>query len=190
MEEEYFFRNQPEWHDWLEINHLKSKGIWLIIYKKKSGTESLSYPQALEEALCFGWIDSKLQSLDSSRFRLRFTPRKERSVWSEINKKKTEGLIAEGRMKEAGYLTIKKARENGMWDNSYSQSKPLAGIDEAFVAALNANKEAKAFFEKLSNSGKLQYVFWINSAKRAETREKRIEKTIEYLNKHIKPGML
>jgi len=183
LEENLFFESINEWHNWLVENHTNSKGIWLIFYKKLSGIKSLTYHDAVEEALCFGWIDSKLQSIDKFKFRQRFTPRKASSVWSLVNKNKAEALIADGRMTLAGLKMIEIAKKNGKWDEAYTSRQDPEKVNAAFLKALELHPDAKQNFTNLSNSHKLQYLNWINSAKKEDTRIKRIEKALEMLKK-------
>ncbi|WP_009633486.1 YdeI/OmpD-associated family protein [Synechocystis sp. PCC 7509] len=167
-------RNQ--WREWLEKNHSTSVCVWLIYYKVKSGKPSIRYSEAVKEALCFGWIDSKVNSLDEERYQQVFTPRKPKSVWSRLNKQYIEELIAEGLMTEAGFEKIAVAKQNGSWIK-------LDEIEQLIIPAdlkqvLVANETANKYFEALSNSAKKNILYWIDNAKRPETRLKRIEQTI------------
>jgi uncharacterized protein YdeI (YjbR/CyaY-like superfamily) len=166
------FLDREEWHEWLEENHSSKKEIWVIIHKKKSGKKGLKYPEAVEEAICFGWIDSKMQSIDAERFRQRFSPRRKNSIWSKRNKEKAEKMIQAGKMTQAGFETINEAKQNGKWDTAYSSKMPLA-VPKDLAKALKENELAWKNFEKFSNSTKLQYIYWVNSAKKDETRRKR-----------------
>lgn len=167
-------RNQ--WRKWLEKNHHTSLGVWLVYYKIKSGEPSIRYSEAVKEALCFGWIDSKVNSLDEKRYQQIFTPRKPKSVWSKLNKQYIEELIAEGLMTEAGFEKIALAKQNGSWHK-------LDAIEQLIIPAdlkqvLAANENAYKYFESLSNTSKKNILYWIDNAKRPETRLKRIEQTI------------
>ncbi len=169
-------KNRQKWRKWLEENHKNSVGIWLIYYKVKSGNPSIKYSEAVQEALCFGWIDSKVKSLDSERYMQVFTPRRPKSVWSKLNKQYIQELIKEGLMTEAGLQKIELAKKDGSWTK-------LDAIEELIVPtdlqeALAANQTAKKYFESLSKSSKKNLLFWIETAKRSDTRLKRIEKTI------------
>ncbi|RCJ23344.1 hypothetical protein A6S26_01980 [Nostoc sp. ATCC 43529] len=168
--------NREEWRKWLEKNHLTSSGVWLIYYKVKSGKPSVRYSEAVKEALCFGWIDSKVKSLDAERYMQIFTPRKPKSVWSKLNKQYIEELIEEGLIAKAGLEKIAIAKQNGSW-NSLDAIEALT-IPSDLNQALQANKTAKDYFEAFSNSSKKNILFWIESAKRPETRLKRIEQTV------------
>ncbi len=169
-------KNRQQWRKWLEENHKDYVGIWLIYYKVKSGKPSIKYSEAVQEALCFGWIDSKVKSLDSERYMQVFTPRRPKSVWSKLNKQYIQELIKEGLMTEAGLQKIELAKQDGSWTK-------LDAIEELIVPtdlqeALAANITAKKYFESLSKSSKKNLLFWIETAKRSDTRLKRIEKTI------------
>lgn len=168
--------NRQEWRLWLEKNHQASNGVWLIYYKVKSGKQSIQYSEAVKEALCFGWIDSKVQSLDNERYRQIFTPRKPKSVWSKLNKQYIEELIALGLMTDVGIAKIEAAKHDGSWSR-------LDAIDALIIPddlqqALELNQAANLYFDKFSNTTKKNILFWIDSAKRSETRLKRIEQTV------------
>lgn len=169
-------KNRKEWREWLEKNYKISRGVWLIYYKVKSGKSSVQYSEAVKEALCFGWIDSKVKSLDEERYMQIFTPRKPKSVWSKLNKQYIEELIEQGLMTEAGLNKIEAAKQDGSW---YT----LDAIEDLIIPAdlkqaLEANEIANRHFQAFSNSSKKNILFWIESAKRPETRLKRIEQTI------------
>ncbi len=169
-------RDRQEWREWLEKNYRTSLGVWLIYYKIKSGKPSVQYSEAVKEALCFGWIDSKVKSLDEERYKQIFTPRKPKSVWSKLNKQYIEELIEQGLMTEAGLGKIETAKQDGSWTT-------LDAIEELIVPAdlkqaLEANETASRYFEAFSSSSKKNILFWVESAKRPETRLKRIEQTI------------
>lgn len=174
--ETVYAKDRQVWREWLEKNHRILPGIWLIYYKVKSGKPSVRYSEAVKEALCFGWIDSKVKSLDEDCYMQIFTPRKPKSVWSKLNKQYIEELIAEGLMTEAGFEKIAVAKQNGSWIK-------LDEIEQLIIPAdlkqvLVANETANKYFEALSNSAKKNILYWIDNAKRPETRLKRIEQTI------------
>ena len=183
-----YFKNGHEWHEWLSQNHDKEKEAWLIYYKKTSGKAGISYDEALEEALCFGWIDGKLKSVDDEKYVIRYSPRKSKSLWSKINKEKAELLIAQGRMTEAGLAKIEAARENGLWDRAYT-SRRGDEMPPDLEAALREDKQAWVNFSNFANSYRNNYIFWVNAAKRPETREKRISVVVEWSRLNKKPGM-
>ncbi|MGQ4646968.1 YdeI/OmpD-associated family protein [Lyngbya aestuarii] len=168
--------NCQEWRQWLDKNHRTSSGVWLIYYKVKSGKPSIRYSEAVKEALCFGWIDSKVKSLDEERYKQIFTPRKTKSVWSKLNKQYVEELIEQGLMTEAGFEKIEAAKQDGSW-NALDAIEALI-VPTDLKQALEANQTANRYFEVFSKSAKKSILFWIESAKRPETRLKRIEQTI------------
>jgi uncharacterized protein YdeI (YjbR/CyaY-like superfamily) len=167
---------QAEWRTWLEAHGATSPGIWLAIGKKGNARTSLTYEQAVEEALCFGWIDSTVNRLDGDRFKQLFTPRKPNSTWSRSNKVRVERLIAEERMTPAGLAVIEIARANGSW-NSLDDVEALVVPDD-LEAALTAWPEAAERFAATADSQRKMVLYWISSAKRTETRERRIAKTV------------
>jgi uncharacterized protein YdeI (YjbR/CyaY-like superfamily) len=179
------FKNQGAWQSWLVKNCKISTGIWVRIAKKSSGLESVSYPEALEVALCFGWIDGQKKPLDESSWLQRFGPRGPRSIWSKINRSKAEELIRQGRMQETGLLAIENAKENGKWENAYESQKTAIPAKD-FERALKGNLKAKAFYETLNRQNKYAILFRLHNVKKQETREKRIEKFIEMLERHEK----
>ena len=169
--------NQLEWNDWLRLHHDSESEVWLQIRKARSIESGIGLNEAVEEALSFGWIDSKMYSLDSDKYILRFTPRKSGSVWSLINRKRAETLMAEGRMTEAGMETIREAQESGSWENAYS-SKVKPDVPEDLIEALQKDPLARSNFEKWSNSQKLQAVSWVEQSRKAKTRENRINRVV------------
>jgi uncharacterized protein YdeI (YjbR/CyaY-like superfamily) len=183
---EKVFADRKEWRRWLEENHSSEKEVWVVIQKKKSKKQGLRYQEAVEEAICFGWVDSKMQRIDTFSFRQRFSPRKKNSIWSKKNKKTAEKLIRTEKITEAGFESIKEAKQSGKWDTAYSSKMPPA-IPEDLEEALKENKLAWKNFKKLSNSRKLQYIYWIKSAKRDETKEKRIIEVVKRAAQNIKP---
>lgn len=157
-------------------NHHTSIGIWLIYYKAKSGKPSVRYSEAVKEALCFGWIDSKVKSLDQDRYMQIFTPRKPKSVWSKLNKQYIEETVEQGLMTEAGLRKIDAAKQDGSWTTLDEVEALIIPMD--LKRALDANETANRNFEAFSNSSKKNILFWIDNAKRPETRLQRIEQTI------------
>jgi uncharacterized protein YdeI (YjbR/CyaY-like superfamily) len=181
------FQNSHEWHHWLLQNHGKEKEAWLIFYKKNSGKTGISYDEALEEALCFGWIDGKLKSIDDEKYMIRHSPRKDRSVWSKINKEKAELLILQGRMTNAGLAKIEEAKKNGLWDRAYTSRKGDE-MPSALEAALQEDKQAWTNFNNFANSYRNNYIFWINASKTTETHGKRVSVVVERARLNKKPG--
>ncbi len=169
-----------EWRKWLTKSHNKVDELWLIFYKKETGKPSIDYEDAVEEALCFGWIDSIIKKIDEERYVRKFTPRKDKSVWSESNKKRVKKVIKEGRMTEYGLSKIKAAKKSGKW---YEDLKPDISFNMPtdFEKTLRKNKKAKDNFQKLSPSHRKDYIGWIVTAKREKTIQKRIEESIKML---------
>jgi uncharacterized protein YdeI (YjbR/CyaY-like superfamily) len=177
------FAKPKDWEVWLKANHAESKGLWLRLAKKNSGIESVNYAEALDVALCYGWIDGQKKSYDETTWLQKFTPRGAKSIWSKINREKADALIESKRMKAAGLKAIESARQDGRWEAAYdSQSK--ATMPEDFQAALDQNAKAKAFFATLKSVNRYAILFRIQTAKKAETRIKRIRQFIEMLEKH------
>ena len=183
-----YVTDRDHWRDWLKENHATKKEIWLIYYKKHTGKANIPYDDAVEEALCYGWIDSIIKKIDDEKYARKFTPRNNNSRWSELNKKRVQKTIKQGRMTEVGLAKIKAARKNGQWDKATSASK-MPEIPLEFKKALAANKKAKEYFENLASSYRKHYVGWIASAKREQTRKKRIEEAINLLQQNKKLGL-
>lgn len=177
--------DRQSWREWLEANHQRAIGVWLIYYKVKSGQPSVQYSDAVKEALCFGWIDSKVQTLDEDRYRQIFTPRKPKSVWSKLNKQYVDELVQAGLMTEAGLSKIMAAQEDGSW--SALDAVEALIIPDDLQQAFAANQTAQQNFEGFSNSAKKNILYWLNTAKRSETRAKRIEQTIQALLQNKSP---
>ncbi|HYE54443.1 MAG TPA: YdeI/OmpD-associated family protein [Chitinophagaceae bacterium] len=181
----YYARNRKAWRAWLQKHHDTSPGIWLIYYKKESGKPRVPYSDAVEEALCFGWIDSTMRPLDEERFMQRFTPRKPKSVWSALNKSRIKKMIKEGLMTPAGLEKIKLAKKNGSWA-SIDHVENLE-IPPDLQKAFNKNKTAFQNFSNASRTYRKQILYRVNSAKLPETRARRIAQVVEYLalNKNL-----
>lgn len=177
--EMFYASDRQQWREWLAKYHSTSVGVWLVYYKVKSGKPSVRYNEAVQEALCFGWIDSKVKSLDEERYMQIFTPRKPNSVWSKLNKQYVDELIAQGLMAEAGLIAVSIAQQNGSWNSLDAIEALIIPVD--LKQALEANETAKKYFDLLSNSSKKNILARINSAKRPETRLKRIEQTVSSL---------
>ena len=176
----FYAKDRKTWRKWLEKNHATSAEIWLIYYKKSSGKSRVPYDDAVEEALCFGWIDSTMKSLDEERFIQRFTPRKPKSGWSGPNKTRIKRVIEKGLMTKAGLEKIEIAKKNGSWeslDKIYAPAEQLK-IPDDLEKAFTKNKKAKTNFENFAIFTRRQFLSWINSAKRAETRKARIKHAV------------
>src|SRR4051812_36851269 len=174
------FASGAEWEEWLEANHATSDGLWIKIAKKDSGIESVRYPEVLESALCFGWIDGRREALDQRYFLQRFTPRRSRSKWSRINRDKAERLIAEGRMRPAGHAEVERARSDGRWKAAYEGQKRMT-VPEDLQRELDSRPEAEAFFAELSSQNRYAILYRLQDAKKPETRARRLAKFVEML---------
>lgn len=183
-----YFKNRKEWRDWLKQNHDKSNGIWLIFYKKHTEKISLAYEDAVKEALCFGWIDSIVRRIDDEKFARKITPRKAKSNWSKLNKKRADQLIEDGLMTEFGMTKINEAKTTGYWEKSLIY-EPITEFPEIFRKALDKNQKANDNFNKLAPSYQKHYIGWIASAKRQTTKERRVQESISLLEKGEKLGM-
>jgi uncharacterized protein YdeI (YjbR/CyaY-like superfamily) len=179
------FASQAKWTEWLAKNHEKSAGLWLKIAKKDSGIATVTYAEALEVALCYGWIDGQKGSFDENYFLQKFTPRRPKSIWSKINVEKVEKLIKDGRMKPAGLKAIEAAKADGRWTKAYAGQKTMT-VPEDFQSALNKSKKAKAFFETLNSVNRYAILFRIHNVKKAETRTRKIKQFIEMLERNEK----
>ena len=176
------FESKKKFSDWLAKNHDKSAGLWLKIAKKATGISTVTYAEALDVALCYGWIDGQKGSFDEQYFLQKFTPRRAKSIWSKINVEKVAGLIASGEMKPSGLKAVEAAKQDGRWDAAYSSQKNIV-VPADFQSALEKNKKAKAFFETLTGAKRYSFLFRIETAKKAETREKRIGQFVQMLAK-------
>lgn len=183
-----YVSTREEWRTWLQKNHKKYSEIWLIFYKKHTSTPTLEYDASVEEALGFGWIDSIIKKLDDERYIRKFTPRKSDSNWSEINKKRAEEMITQGKMMPPGMKKIQEAKASGKWSAS---SRPVIPnkMPEEFEKNLEKNPRAQNFFHQLAPSYKKQFLGWISTAKRKETQEKRIKEAIDLLKQGKKLGL-
>ena len=174
------FKTEDAFAQWLESNHTKSRGIWLRIAKKDSGLSSVTYAQALDVALCYGWIDGQKRPYDETTWLQRFTRRSPRSVWSKINTGKVQTLIESGRMRPAGLAAVESAKADGRWESAYQPSKN-AEIPADLQAALDANPKARAFFETLRGANRYAVIYRVSTAKKPETRARRIADFVEML---------
>ena len=176
------FKSQDAWAKWLETNHAKSPGIWMRIAKKDGGLTSVNYAEALDVALCHGWIDGQKRPLDEASWLQRFTPRGARSMWSTINKGKTKTLIESGRMRPSGMAAIESAKADGRWDAAYGPSS-TAEVPPELRAALDRSPKAKAFFETLRGANRYALIYRVHTAKKAETKAKRVADFIARLER-------
>lgn len=174
------FENQAEWESWLKLNGSASSGVWLRIAKKSADQQTVSYAEALEGALCYGWIDGQKKAESEHYWLQRFTPRTAKSIWSKINKAKAESLVSAGRMQAAGMREIERAKQDGRWENAYS-SASNSTVPDDLQKALDANKKAKAFFATLNSQNRYSILFRIQNVKKAETRARKIAEFVEML---------
>jgi uncharacterized protein YdeI (YjbR/CyaY-like superfamily) len=180
------FRSQAAWRTWLARHHRTSPGVWIRIARKDAGLRSVTHPEALEVALCYGWIDGIRKSHDATTFLQRFTPRRPRSVWSKINRAKALELIERGAMRPAGLAEVEKARADGRWDAAYDSYRSATVPDE-LRRAFDAQPKAKAFFETLGSRHRFGVIYRIQTAKKPETRSKRIAEFIRLLARRQPP---
>ncbi len=179
------FANKKKFAAWLARQHDKSKGVWLKLAKKNTGIPSVTYEEALDVALCYGWIDGQKQSFDELYWLQKFTPRGPKSIWSKINTEKAERLIQSGEMKPAGLKAIELAKQDGRWEAAYHSQKNIAMPDD-FQSALDKNRKAQEFFGTLKSAERYSFLFRIQTAKKAETRAQRIQQFVEMLARHEK----
>ena len=180
---------RSQWRRWLAENHDQEKqGIWLVFHKKETGRPSLGYEEAVEEALCFGWIDSIIKRIDDDKYCRKFTPRKDRSSWSNLNTRRAEKAIREGRMTEFGLAKIRAAKRSGSWERD---PRPAIRLDvpRDLSEALARNRKAKDFFEMLAPTYQRHFVGWIATAKKPETRAKRLNESLALLRRGEKLGL-
>ncbi|WP_342331221.1 YdeI/OmpD-associated family protein [Pedobacter sp. FW305-3-2-15-E-R2A2] len=177
--------SQQDWREWLIENHSSKQSVWLVYYKKKCNVPTINYSDAVDEALCFGWIDSTKKSLDDDTFMQFFCKRKPNSVWSKINKLKVEQLINSGLMTRAGLDRIEVAKQNGSWE--ILDGVEELNIPEDLAKALDTKSDSKAYFLSLSKSARKSILQWLVLAKRLETRHKRITEIVELAAKKMKP---
>ena len=178
--------DQEAWLSWLRENHATSSGVWLRIAREGADARSVSYLQAVDAALCFGWIDGQKKSEDETYWLQRFTPRSGKSIWSRINREKALRLIALGQMDAAGIREVERAKQDGRWDAAYD-SQSGATIPADFQAVLDETPTAKAFFATLDSRNRYAVLFRIQTARKAETRAKRVKQFTEMLSQHKKP---
>ena len=183
-----YVKTRAEWRKWLIRNHEKSTGIWLVFYKKHTGKPSLEYDAAVEEALCFGWIDSIIKKINDEKYVRKFTPRKPNSRWSELNKKRIAKLTRQGLMTKAGIAIVTSAKESGLWDKPDRPTISLE-VPKELAAALAKNKKAKTFFETLAPTYRKHFIGWISTAKREETKKRRVKESIALLKQGKKLGL-
>lgn len=174
------FKTSETFETWLKNNHDNSNGLWMKIFKKNSGEKTISYAEALDVALCYGWIDGQKQAFDEQAWLQKFCRRRDKSIWSKINIGHVERLINEGRMKPEGLQAVEKAKADGNWEKAYDSPSKMT-IPEDFLTELSKNKTAEAFFMSLNKTNLFSIGFRLQTAKKQETREKRMREIIEML---------
>jgi uncharacterized protein YdeI (YjbR/CyaY-like superfamily) len=182
------FQSRAQWRAWLAENHHVEREAWLVIHKKHASTVGLTYVEALEEALCFGWIDGILKRIDDEKHLIRFSPRRKNCIWSEQNKKRVRQLIREGRMTEASLARVQEAKANGQWDKA-AQRENTTLVPAELTAALAKNEQARRHFDGLAPSYRRQFIHWVSSAKRQETHAKRIQTALALLAQNKRLGL-
>jgi uncharacterized protein YdeI (YjbR/CyaY-like superfamily) len=180
-----YARNREEWRSWLAENHDKEPAVWLYLYNKSSGEESIDWDAAVDEALCFGWIDSVVNRIDDRVRRQYFSPRKPKGNWSKINKAKIERLTAEGRMAPAGIAAVERAKANGSWE-TLDKVEAMEMPDD-LAAVLAAHPKARPYFDSLSKTRRWEMLYWLNGAKRETTRAERIRQIAEAAAEERRP---
>ena len=176
------FKSPKSFETWLEKQHDKSTGIWMKIYKKDSGIKTITYAEALDVALCFGWIDGQKQAFDEESWLQKFCPRTAKSIWSKINIGHVERLIQTGKMQPAGLKAIESAKADGRWEKAYDSPSKMT-IPDDFLKELSKNKMAETFFKSLNKTNLYAIGFQLQTAKKQETRDKRMKAIIEKLAK-------
>ena len=176
------FPTPADWAAWLEKNHRNPEGAWLRLAKKGSGLSSVTYAEALEVALCYGWIDGQKRPESEQAWLQRFLPRSAKSIWSKINREKAKSLVANGKMKAAGLAAIEAAKKDGRWEAAYDSPK-ASTVPEDFQSALNGNKKARKFFEALDGANRYAVLFRIQTVKKAETRARKIRAFVQMLER-------
>lgn len=179
------FERQRDWAAWLKKNHDTSPGVWLQLAKKAADVQSVSYDEAIEVALCFGWIDGQKKAYSEQYWVQKFTPRSTKSIWSKINKEKALALMKAGKMQAAGHKEIERAKRDGRWNAAYD-SASKATVPRDFQLALDGNTQAKNFFETLDGRNRYAILFRIQTVKKPETRAKKISQFVEMLQRHEK----
>ncbi|MBW0434168.1 YdeI/OmpD-associated family protein [Leptospira yasudae] len=177
-----FFKNRKEWATWLKANHRSDSAIWIKLAKKESSVPSITYAEALEVALCYGWIDSQKQKYDASHWLQRFSIRGSKSIWSKINREKAEQLIASKEMKAPGLAAVEAAKKDGRWDKAYASQSKME-VPEEFQKLLDKNSSAKKFFKTLNSTNRYAILFRIHNAKKKETKIKRMKEFVEMLKR-------
>lgn len=176
--------DRRQWHSWFDKNHDKRKHVWLVFYKGHTGKPRLSYEDAIEEALMFGWIDGMVRRIDDQKYALRFTPRRSGSIWSKLNIARVNKLISEGKMTRSGIEAFEKRTGEVSLAEKFKVHEPPMPDD--FIIALSRNRKASGNFRKFTPSYKRRYLIWLTSAKRPATRKKRVEEAVDLIAQNVK----
>ena len=179
------FKDQESWEEWLSKNYDNQTGIWLRFYKKASGVETINYAQALDVALCYGWIDGLVNKYDDKSYLQKFTPRRSKSIWSKINIENVARLEKAGKMKDPGLAEVERAKADGRWQSAYDSPANMK-IPEDFLKELSKNKKAERFFQTLNRANLYAIAWRLQTAKKTETREKRMKEILAMLNREEK----
>jgi uncharacterized protein YdeI (YjbR/CyaY-like superfamily) len=174
------FESDADWEAWLEEHHATADGVWVKIAKKGTGIPTVAYPEVLDTALCFGWIDGQRKALDDQYFLQRFTPRRARSRWSQVNRDKVAALTKAGRMRPAGIAEVERAKADGRWDAAYASVRTME-VPADLQRELDARPQAAAFFATLNSQNRYSILYRLHDAKRPETRARRLEKFVAML---------
>lgn len=176
------FNSQKDWSTWLDENHSQSNGVWVRLFKKDSGVATVTYAEALDEALCYGWIDGQLEKYDEKSWLRKFTPRRPKSVWSKKNIEHIDRLTRAGKIKPSGLKEVEAAKADGRWQRAYDSPSAMQ-VPEDFLKELSKNKKAKAFFETLNKANTYAIAWRLQTAKTSETRAKRMKTILEMLKR-------
>ncbi len=183
----FFAPDVATWREWLEVHHATAREVWLVLLKTHVKRPSVSYEEAVQEALCFGWIDGMLRRIDDESHMVRFTPRKPGSVWAASNKARVERLIAAGRMRPEGLALVEEAKRRGEWDRA-DEREDVTTVPDDLAAALTVDATAREAWERLAPSHKKSYLSWIGDARRPETRARRVAETVRRVAEGRRPG--
>jgi len=181
-------KSREQWRTWLVENHATAEELWLVFYKKHTGKPGVTYDEAVEEALCFGWIDGILKRIDGDKHMVRFCPRRAKSIWSERNKERVRKMIEAGRMTEDGMAKVREAKENGQWENA-AEREDVTVVPPELAAALAKDERARLNFEKLAPSCRRQFIALVATAKREETRRRRVALAVKMIRENRRMEM-
>ena len=185
-----YLTTRDEWRAWLQENYAREKEIWLGFFRKGTDRASIPYEETVEEALCFGWVDSIIRNIDDERYARKFTPRKDGAVWSQLNKARAEKMIRQGRMAEAGLAKIVAAKKNGQWQVARTPPQfEISSVPPELEEMLSRNQKARENFARLASSERRRYIIWVAIAKQSETRAKRAREAVSLLEKNQKLGL-